>query len=76
MHSHDAAFKDLGFLPAADGDYEAPREPRAAPELLFPTTLLLFQPRFLPLSVLFAEQRAHAISVNGSFDKILTIDGD
>lgn len=25
MHSHDAACQDLGFLQAADGDYEAPK---------------------------------------------------
>lgn len=30
MHSHDAACEELRFLPAADGDYEAPREHRAA----------------------------------------------
>lgn len=52
MHSHDAAFKDLGFLPAADGDYEAPWEPRAAPELLVHTTPV--PAIFSALSVLFA----------------------
>lgn len=72
MHSHDAAFKDLGFLPAADGDYEAPWEPRAARShhtTPVPAT-------FSALSVLFAQQHARAISVNSSFDKVLMIDGD
>lgn len=34
MHSHDVVCVRSSFLAAADGDYEAPREQRASPELL------------------------------------------